>query len=125
MTSFALTPRVAWLIMAVCVITTFPSHAFAQGPNPFIGAPYLRITREEVKAGKNAAHTAIEAAWAAAMLKGRDPREWLGMTALVGPTDAWFITPLQSFAAWQKTETAFESMAAVYKADVAKYAKIS
>ncbi len=31
MTSTALTPRVAGLILAVCVITTFQPHAFAQG----------------------------------------------------------------------------------------------
>ena len=45
MTSFALTPRVAGLILAVCLITTFPSHAFAQGPNPLIGVWTLNLAK--------------------------------------------------------------------------------
>ncbi len=86
-------------------------------------SPYLLIVREEVKAGKGPAHAANEGAWAAAMLKGKSPFGWLGMTALVGPSDAWFITPYQSYAAWQKTDAAFESMAAV-KADNDKHANL-
>ena len=45
MTSFALTPRIAGLILAVCVVTTFPSHAFAQGPNPLIGVWTLNLAK--------------------------------------------------------------------------------
>ena len=45
MASFALTPRVAGLILAVCVITTFPSHAFAQGPNPLIGTWKVNLAK--------------------------------------------------------------------------------
>jgi len=51
MASFALTPRVAGLILAVCVITTFPSHAFAQGPNPLIGAWTLNIAKSTYSPG--------------------------------------------------------------------------
>jgi len=36
MTSFALNARGAGLILAACVITTFPSHTLAQGTNPLI-----------------------------------------------------------------------------------------
>ena len=45
MASFALTPRVAGLILAVCVITTFSSHAFAQGPNPLIGTWKVNLAK--------------------------------------------------------------------------------
>lgn len=86
-------------------------------------SPFLLITREEVKAGKAAAHSANEAAWAAAMLKGQSPSRWLGMSALVGPSDAWYITPYQSYAAWQKTDAAFESNAAL-KAENDKFANL-
>ena len=51
MTSFALTPGVAGLILAVCVITTFPSHAFAQGPNPFIGTWTLNLAKSNFSPG--------------------------------------------------------------------------
>ena len=51
MASFALTPRVAGLILAVCVITTFPSHAFAQGPNPLIGTWKVNLAKSTFSPG--------------------------------------------------------------------------
>ena len=51
MASFALTPRVAGLILAVCVFTTFPSHAFAQGPNPLIGSWITNIPKSTYSPG--------------------------------------------------------------------------
>ena len=51
MASFALTPRVAGLILAVCVITTFPSHAFAQGPNPLIGTWKVNLAKSTYSPG--------------------------------------------------------------------------
>ena len=51
MTSFALTPRIAGLILAVCVITTFSSHAFAQGTNPLIGTWTLNIAKSNFSPG--------------------------------------------------------------------------
>ena len=51
MASFALTPRVAGLILAVCVITTFPSHAFAQGPNPLIGTWKANLAKSTYSPG--------------------------------------------------------------------------
>ena len=51
MASFALTPRVAGLIMAVCVITTFPSHAFAQGTNPLIGTWKVNLAKSTYSPG--------------------------------------------------------------------------
>ena len=51
MASFALTPRVAGLILAVCVITTFSSHAFAQGPNPLIGTWKVNLAKSTFSPG--------------------------------------------------------------------------
>jgi len=51
MTSFALTPRVAGLVLAVCVITTFPSHAFAQGTNPLIASWITNIPKSTYSPG--------------------------------------------------------------------------
>ena len=51
MASFALTPRVAGLIMAVCVFTTFPSHALAQGPNPLIGTWKVNLAKSTYSPG--------------------------------------------------------------------------
>jgi hypothetical protein len=51
MASFALDPRVAWLIMAVGMITMFPSHAFAQGANPFIGVWKVNLAKSTYSPG--------------------------------------------------------------------------
>ena len=51
MASFALHSRIAGLILAVCVITTFPSHAFAQGPNPLIGTWTLNLAKSTFSPG--------------------------------------------------------------------------
>ncbi len=51
MASFALNSRIAGLIMAVCVITTFPSHAFAQGPNPLIGVWKVNLAKSTYSPG--------------------------------------------------------------------------
>ena len=51
MASFALNSRIAGLILAVCVITTFPSHAFAQGPNPLIGTWKVNLAKSTFSPG--------------------------------------------------------------------------
>ena len=51
MSLFALDPRVAWLIITVCVITTFPSHAFAQGTNPLIGVWKVNLAKSTYSPG--------------------------------------------------------------------------
>ena len=71
----------------------------------------LLIYREEVKPGRGAAHTANEQAWAAAFTKGQAPIQWLGMTTISGPSEAWFLSAYDSYAAFQKTEAAMEASA--------------
>ena len=71
--------------------------AFAQtGPPP----PLLQIGREEVRPGKGAAHTMNESAWGAAFVKAGSPVTWLGMRAIAGPSEAWFLT---GWASWPQT----------------------
>jgi len=71
----------------------------------------LLIYREEVRPGKAAAHTTNEQAWAAAFTKGQAPIHWLGMTTIAGPNEAWFLSPYDSYAAFQKVESAMEASA--------------
>src|SRR5688572_6692681 len=73
----------------------------------------LVIYREEVRPGKAAAHTANEQAWAAAFTKGQAPIQWLGMTTIAGPNEAWFISPYDSYAAFQKVNNAMKASAAL------------
>jgi hypothetical protein len=73
----------------------------------------LVIYREEVRPGKGGAHTANEQAWAAAFTKSQAPIHWLAMTTLAGPSEAWFLSAFDSYAAFEKVETAMESSAAL------------
>jgi hypothetical protein len=83
----------------------------------------LTIYREEVKPGKAAAHTSNEQAWAAAFTKGQAPMQWLGMTTIGGPNEAWFLSPYDSFAAFQKVQDAMESSTAL-TAEEEKYSAL-
>jgi hypothetical protein len=97
------------------------SPAFAQ-PAPAVpeGPPLpkiLGIYREEVRPGKAPAHAANEAAWAAAIAKGQGAAHWLAMTSLAGPTEAWFLTAYDSWAAVQKEQDAMSANAPVSAED--------
>lgn len=87
-----------------------PAPAAAKAPAPDdAGMPaFLQIEREEVRAGKGAAHATNEAAWAAAFAKANSPIHWLGMTSMTGPSEAWFLTPQESFAAFEKLDASTE-----------------
>jgi hypothetical protein len=69
----------------------------------------LQIEREEVRPGKAAAHAATEAAWAAAYVKAQSPVQWLGMTTISGPAEAWFLTAHESFAELEKNDASVEA----------------
>ena len=71
----------------------------------------LVIYREEVRPGRGAAHAANEAAWAAAFMKANAPQQWLGMTTVAGPTEAWFLSGYPSYAAFQASDDAMEAHA--------------
>ncbi len=92
----------------VCV-----SSAAAQTPPAAGAAPappaLLQITREEVRPGKGAAHAANEAAWASAFIQAQSPIHWLGMTTVSGPSEAWFLSAYDSFAAFEKADTSVEA----------------
>ena len=80
------------------------SGLLAQTPAPPKGAPpkILQIFREEVKPGKSAAHQKYETGWPKAFAKVNWPTNYLAITSVTGPSEAWFMTGYDSFAAWQK-----------------------
>ncbi len=81
----------------------------------------LVIFREEVRPGKGGAHEASELSWGAAYRKADAPIQWLGMTSLSGPTEAWFISGYDSYASFQKVNDAFEASPAL-RAEGQKFA---
>lgn len=54
-----------------------------------------------MRPGRAAAHGVNEAAWAAAYMKANAPQQWLGMTSVAGPTEAWFLSGYPSYEAFQ------------------------
>jgi hypothetical protein len=100
-----------WLFALLGCSAAFVVPAGGQTPPTEEGTPpaLLQIEREEVRPGRGAAHAANEAAWAAAFVKAQSPVQWLGMTTVSGPTEAWFLTAHESFAALEKGETSTDA----------------
>jgi len=61
----------------------------------------LQIFREEIKPGKAAAHEVVEAGWPRAFASAKWPTNYLAVTSVTGPSEAWFFTGYDSFAAWE------------------------
>lgn len=59
----------------------------------------LTIVREEVKVGRAAEHSKIEAGWPAAYEKSKSPYYYLALVSMTGPNEAWYVTPYESHAA--------------------------
>jgi hypothetical protein len=57
----------------------------------------LRVFREDIKEGKGAAHEKTEAAFMQAVARAGYPSHVLGMTAMTGPAQAWFLEGHESF----------------------------
>ena len=88
------------VVFAVCVFVSTAVQAAAQPPT---GPPkVLSMFREDVKAGRGAAHENVETGYVRAMQKAKWPVFYLAMTPVFGGTDAWFITAYDSFASLQK-----------------------
>jgi hypothetical protein len=98
----------AILAIAGVVLSSVASVASAQTPTRTPNDPpaMLLIFREEVKPGRNAAHTTNEIGWAGMMAKASWPTGWLGATSVTGPNEAWFFTGFDSLAAYEKDRMA-------------------
>ena len=61
--------------------------------------PYLQIVREEVKVGRGgASHLQTEVGWPRAFGKAKIANNYLAMTTLYGPNEAWFVEGHSSIA---------------------------
>ena len=61
---------------------------------------FVQIIREEVKVGHEADHTKTEAGWPVAFEKAKMPTSSIGLVSLTGTSEAWFLVPYASQAAW-------------------------
>jgi hypothetical protein len=97
------------LLVCSTVIVIPAAAQTPASPSPDTPPALLQIEREELRPGKGAAHAINEAAWAAAYAKAQSPVYWLGMTTMSGPSEAWFLTRQDSFAAFEKDEASTDS----------------
>ena len=79
----------------VALSLTFAGSLSAQTMGP---PPYIQIFREEVKAGRVAAHRQSEAGWPRAFARARIRNHYIAMTTVYGPTEAWFFEGHRSVA---------------------------
>src|SRR5579872_6527569 len=62
----------------------------------------IRIYREDIKQGREAAHEKSEAAISKFEMKYKYPANVLGLSAVAGPSEAWFIEGHDSFESVEK-----------------------
>ena len=89
----------------------FPAAASAQAMSA--AAPVLRIGREIIKPGKDAAHTKLETAWSRALESTKWSGTLLALTSMSGPSEVWFALPYASLDAMQKTDATNDAIASV------------
>ena len=84
-------------LQAALLSVSSASFAFSQGM-PTSQPNLIQITREEVKTGHNAMHSAFEAGWPAAFAKAKSPYYYVAMVSITGPNEAWYVSPFNSHA---------------------------
>src|SRR5437870_1773802 len=84
------------VLTATCLV---PVAAQDSGPPPVI-----QIIRESIKEGRLAAHEKVETDWARMERKNKFPYHYIALTTMTGPSEAWFVTALPSFAAVEEID---------------------
>jgi len=64
----------------------------------------LQIFRERLKPGMAAAHEANERGWPQAFAEAKYPNYYLAMESMTGDPEILFVSPLESYTAWAKTD---------------------
>lgn len=81
-----------------------PAAMYAQATGLPTSQPSLvTIIREQVKVGRAAEHSRIEAGWPAAYGRANSPDYYLAMTSMTGPPEAWYTIPSANHAAYAET----------------------
>ena len=86
-------------LLPLLTLTSTRIGALAAQASPTTQPAYLTIVREEVKLGRGAEHTRIEAGWPAAFAKAKSPSSYLALASLTGQDEVWFTIPFASNAA--------------------------
>ncbi len=90
--------KIPQCLLIALALTAIP-YVSAQNGLPVSQPKRLTIIREQVKVGLGADHARNEAGWPAAFAKANSPDYYIGMTAMTGSTEAWYLVPSDSYAA--------------------------
>src|SRR6476659_851375 len=86
--------KLLWLVVvlfsAVRVTPALAQSLPTSQPN------YLQVIIEDVKVGHDDEHSKLEAGWPAAFEKAKSPYYGIGMVAMTGAPQAWFLTPFEN-----------------------------
>ena len=74
------------------------THA-QQGPGP---RKVMQILREEIKAARATPHAKAEEAYVRAFRSAKAPVYYVGLRSVTGPTEAWFVSSYDSYAALEE-----------------------
>lgn len=103
--------RATICLIAAAVVFAIAAPLAAQEAAPTAPPRVLQIYREEVKPGHGPAHAKTEAGWPRAFAKANWPTNYVAMTTVTGPGEAWFITGYESYEAWEKDSRNIEKNA--------------
>jgi hypothetical protein len=102
--------------LAVAALSGFASVSLVHAQGAATPPPppkVLQIFREVLKPGHAAPHVATEAGWPAAFRKANWPNHYIAVSSVTGPSEAWFLSPWDSFAAYEKDGQDIEANAAL------------
>lgn len=92
----------SFTLLTLCMVGSLAAQTMAP-------PPYLRIYREEVKMGRGGAHVLTEAGWPRAFARAKIPNNYVAMTTIYGPTEAWFFESYPSVAAIEAVDKAIDA----------------
>ena len=104
---------VSALCASVALVALFPAVSPAQSEDAAALPNVIRIYREQVKPGKDAAHEKVEASFSRMLAKYKYPAYSLGLNVMAGPSEAWFIEAHPSFASIGESTKAIGENAAM------------
>lgn len=105
--------KISPILVGLSLAVVGSSLAAAQDSTPRPNQ-VLQITREWVKPGKTGAvHDKSEAAFVAAMNKGKVAGHYIALNSMSGKARALYIAPYPSFEAWEKDNKTIEKNVAV------------
>jgi hypothetical protein len=99
------------LLTALCglaAVSAVQAQTAAAVPPP---PKVIQIYREVIKPGHVPSHAKTEAGWPAAFRKANWPSHYIAMTSYSGPSEAWFISGWDSYAAYEADGKAVEKNA--------------